>query len=226
MKIGMIGGGSVGQTLGKGLIAAGHDVMIGVRDPGHETMRKARNFTGTLGDWAAETGGQVGAFADAAAFGTVIFNVTAGLVSIEALARAGAANLDGKVLVDVANPLDFSQGMPPFLPADLSVHTSLGEEIQKAFPGARVVKAFNTVGAAVMVNPGLISAPHDLFIAGNDAAAKATVTALARDAFGWSSVRDLGDIVGARAMEHLLPLWLRQWMTGGNPTVNIRIAEG
>jgi 8-hydroxy-5-deazaflavin:NADPH oxidoreductase len=225
MKIGMIGAGSVGQTLGRALLAQGHDVVIGIREVTDAELAKARNFTAPLKDWVAETGGRVATMADAAAHGEVIFNVTGGLVSIAALTRAGAENLAGKVLVDVSNPLDFSRGMPPFLPAELSVHTSLGEEIQKAFPDARVVKAFNTVGAPLMVNAGLISAPHDLFIAGNDSAAKDTVRAIAAE-FGWATIRDLGDIGGARAMEHLLPLWLRQWTLGGNPTINIHLAEG
>jgi 8-hydroxy-5-deazaflavin:NADPH oxidoreductase len=226
MKIGMIGGGSVAQTLGAALLKAGHDVVIGIRKVTDDELAKPRNFTNTLKDWIAQTGGRVATMAEAAAHGEVVFNVTGGLVSVEALKLAGAQNLAGKVLVDVANPLDFSQGMPPFLPAELSVHTSLGEEIQKAFPAVRVVKAFNTVGAAVMVNPAAIREAHDLFIAGNDAAAKDVVRGIATRDFGWTSIRDLGDIGGARAMEHLLPLWLRQWTLGGNPTINVHIAEG
>ena len=115
--------------------------------------------------------------------------------------------------------------MPPFLDPALSGPTSLGEEIQKAFPEARVVKAFNTIAAAVMVNPGLVAGGHDLFIAGNDAGAKAEVTAIA-ESFGWESVVDLGDIVGARASESLLPIWVRLWMTGGSPLVNLRVQRG
>ena len=220
----MIGGGGVGQTLGAALRAQGHDVVIGVRDPSPAELAKARSNAQPLADWAAQTGGRVGSFAEAAAAGDLIFNVTQGQHSLAALAAAGAANLGGKVLVDVANPLDFSRGMPPFLDPALSGPTSLAEEIQKAFPQVRVVKAFNTIAAPVMVNPGLIPGDHDLFIAGNDAGAKAEVAAIARS-FGWEGIVDLGDIVGARATESLLPIWVRLWMTGGSPLVNLRVVR-
>ena len=225
MKIGMIGGGGVGQTLGAKLIEMGHDVVIGIREVTAAELDKDRANAETLSAWKARTGGRVLTMAEAAAHGDIVFNVTSGGVSLDALHRAGAKNLAGKVLVDVANALDFSRGMPPFLIPDLTLHTSVGEEIQKAFPDSQVVKAFNTVAATVMVNPGAISQDHDLLIAGDSAEAKATVTALARDAFGWKSVVDLGDISGARASEHLLPLWLRMWGVNGSPTFNIRFAK-
>jgi predicted dinucleotide-binding enzyme len=224
MKIGMIGGGGVGQTLGAALLAQGHEVRIGIRSPSAEELAKPRAQAVPLNDWSAKTGGKVVTFAEAGAFGEVVFNVTQGAHSVAALTAAGAGNLAGKVLVDVSNPLDFSQGMPPFLIADYSGPTSLGEAIQKAFPKARVVKAFNTISAAVMVNPGLIPGEHDLFISGNDAEAKSVVTGLARG-FGWTSFADLGDIVGARAQEAVLPVWVRLWTTGGSPLVNLKVAR-
>lgn len=224
MKIGMIGSGMVGQTLGAKLAELGHEVTIGIRALGPEEMAKPRQNAETLADWARRTGGRVASFAEAAAGGEIVFNATRGEASLQALAAAGAANLAGRVLIDVANPLDFSQGMPPFLVPALSGPTSLGEEIQKAFPEARVVKAFNTVAAPVMVDPSLIPGAHDLFLAGNDAAAKDKVADIART-FGWTGIVDLGDIVGARASEALLPLWVRQWMLGGSPLVNIRVAR-
>jgi 8-hydroxy-5-deazaflavin:NADPH oxidoreductase len=224
MKIAMIGGGGVGQTLATGLMAKGHEVVIGIRNPTADELAKPRQQAVPLSEWIAKTGGKVTDFATAAKGAEVVFNVTQGQHSLEALRAAGAANLAGKVLVDVANPLDFSKGMPPFLDPALSGSTSLGEEIQAAFPEAMVVKAFNTVSAAVMVDATLIPVPHDLFLAGNDPAAKAQVGAIARD-FGWESVVDLGDIMGARATEGLLPLWIRVWMTGGSPLTNIRLVR-
>jgi 8-hydroxy-5-deazaflavin:NADPH oxidoreductase len=224
MKIGMIGGGGVGQTLGAALLAQGHEVVIGIRAPSPEELTKPRAQAVPLNEWVAKTGGKVATFAEAAAFGEVVFNVTQGAHSIAALTAAGAANLAGKVLVDVANPLDFSAGMPPFLSADYTGPTSLGEAVQKAFPEARVVKAFNTIAAAVMVNPGLIPGEHDLFVSGNDADAKARVTGIAKG-FGWTGFTDLGDIVGARAQEAVLPIWVRLWMTGGSPLVNLKVVR-
>jgi 8-hydroxy-5-deazaflavin:NADPH oxidoreductase len=224
MKIGMIGGGGVGQTLGTALIALGHDVVIGIRDPSAEELAKERNMARPLVDWAAETGSRVATFAEAATHGEVIFNVTQGQHSLAALTAAGVANLGGKVLVDVANPLDFSQGMPPFLVPEFTGPTSLAEQIQAAFPEAKVVKAFNTIAAAVMVKPGLVAGDHDLFIAGNDPAAKALVTEIARG-FGWAGFVDLGEVAGARASEAILPVWARLWMTGGSPLVNLKVAR-
>jgi 8-hydroxy-5-deazaflavin:NADPH oxidoreductase len=225
MKIAMIGGGMVGQGLAAALLSKGHDVQIGIRNVNPAELAKERNGAETLATWQKRTGGKVVTFAEAAKHAEIIFNVTSGGVSLEALTQAGAENLKGKILVDVSNPLDFSKGMPAFLSPAYTTGTSVGEEIQKAFPDARVVKAFNTISHTVMVNPSLISGEHDLFIAGNDAAAKKTVHDLATKEFGWKSVVDLGDIVGARATEALLPLWLRLWMTGGSPNVNIRVAR-
>lgn len=226
MKIAMIGGGMVGQTLAEKLLANGHDVMIGIRSADEAELAKPRNYALPLTEWQARTNGKVGTMAEAAVFGEIIFNVTSGLVSIAALTAAGAENLAGKVLVDVSNPLDFSMGMPPFLKPELSVTSSVGEEIQNAFPEALVVKAFNTISASVMVQPSLIPSEPDLLIAGNSAEAKAKVTALARNEFGWTSIIDLGDISGARGTEHLMPLWLRLFMTGGSPLVALKVIRG
>ncbi|MGL4237930.1 NADPH-dependent F420 reductase [Tabrizicola sp.] len=224
MRIGMIGGGGVGQTLGAALIAKGHEVVIGIRNPSAEELAKPRAQAEPLAEWVAKTGGKVGTFAEAAASGEVVFNVTQGAHSLEALQAAGAANLSGKVLIDVANPLDFSAGMPPFLNPAFTGATSLGEQIQAAFPEAKVVKAFNTVAAAVMVTPGLIPGDHDLFVSGNDGAAKEAVKDIARG-FGWTSFADLGDLVGARAQEAVLPVWVRLWMTGGTHLVNLKVVR-
>lgn len=224
MRIAMIGGGGVGQTLATGLMAKGHEVVIGIRNPTTAELAKARPQGETLEAWVAKTGGKVTDYASAAKGADVVFNVTPGQHSLEALRAAGAENLAGKVLVDVANPLDFSQGMPPFLDPSLTGATSLGEQIQAAFPQVRVVKAFNTVAAAVMVTPGLIPGEHDLFLSGNDADAKAIVKGIAQG-FGWTRFEDLGDLVGARAQEAVLPVWVRLWQAGGTHLVNLRVVR-
>jgi hypothetical protein len=225
MKIGMIGGGGVAQTLGAALLKLGHDVLIGIRDASPAELTKPRQNAQTLADWQAATGGTIATMRQAASHGEIVFNVTQGAASLSALHLAGAANLADKILVDVANPLDFSAGMPPFLMPVFSGPTSLGEQIQTSFPAVRVVKAFNTITAAVMVNPGLVAGPHDLFLAGNDATAKTVVRDIAKS-FGWTTFTDLGDIVGARAAESILPIWVRLWMTGGTPIINLHVARG
>jgi 8-hydroxy-5-deazaflavin:NADPH oxidoreductase len=224
MKIGIIGGGGVGQTLGTALIAQGHSVTIGIRAATPDELAKPRAQAKPLAEWITATGGMVATMADAATGADLIINATHGESSIAALTLAGAANLAGKVLIDVGNPLDFSQGMPPALTAALSGHTSLAEQIQAAFPTAKVVKAFNTIGAAIMVNPSIVAGAHDLLIAGNDAGAKDTVTAIARG-FGWQHVVDLGDIKGARSMEAQVLLWMRVMEAKGGFLHNIHIAR-
>ena len=166
--------------------------------------------------------GAEGSFADAAAAGELVVNATAGSASLAALTAAGAENLDGKVLVDVGNPLDLSAGMPPVL--DPCNTDSLGEQIQRAFPLARVVKTLNTVNADVMVNPGIVPGTHTMFVCGNDDAAKADVRALL-ESFGWDAgqLLDLGDITAARGMEMYLPLWLRLWGATGTGHLNIEV---
>jgi predicted dinucleotide-binding enzyme len=190
-------------------------VTMGSRSAGNE---KAVEWAAGAGKGAAE-----GSFADAAAHGELVFNCTAGTASLEALRAAGAEELRGKVLVDVANPLDSSKGMPPTL--SVCNDDSLGEQIQRELPEARVVKALNTVNASVMVTgiPGT-----NLFVCGDDAAAKEQVTALLVD-FGWpaGSVLDLGGIESARGMEMYLPLWLGLMMGAvGSPAFNIAVVRG
>jgi len=215
MRIGILGTGVVGQTLGTRLVTLGDDVRIGSRTAGNET---AREWVTQSGDQASE-----GTFADAAAHGEMVFNCTPGMVSLEVLNAAGSRNLGGKILVDVSNPLDFSKGMPPTL--SVCNTDSVGEQIQRAFPAAKVVKTLNTVTAMVMVNPSLIPGVHTMFVSGNNSAAKAEVINLLKSGFGWKEVMDLGDIAGARAQEMILPLWLRLYMTLQTPNVNIHVAR-
>ncbi|MFC9329022.1 NADPH-dependent F420 reductase [Kitasatospora sp. NPDC057015] len=200
MRFGIIGTGTVGRTLAGKLLSLGHEVTIGSRS------RESSAAT----SWADEAGprGHGGSFADAAAFGEMIINATAGGVSLKALHAAGADALAGKVLIDVSNPLVFSpEGEVGLDPVS---DDSVGERIQREFPQTRVVKALNTMSAPVMVEPGRVPGEHNAFVAGNDAEAKAEVVALLAQ-FGWpaGSVLDLGDIKGARGMEMLMPFWLR-----------------
>jgi 8-hydroxy-5-deazaflavin:NADPH oxidoreductase len=216
MRVAVLGTGGVGQTIGSKLVELGHEVTMGSRSADNEDARA----------WAqaAGSGAAHGSFADAAAAGEIVFNCTAGGASLEALEAAGASNLARKVLVDVANPLDFSQGMPPTL--SVCNDDSLGERIQAAHPDARVVKALNTVNAAVMVEPGSLSEPGTIFIAGDDSGAKDEVGALLR-AFGWptDSILDLGEIGAARGMEMYLPLWLRMMGALDSAAFNIRVVR-
>ena len=166
MKIAVFGTGNVGDTIGSKLVELGHPVMMGSRTNDNE---KAKAFVAKHNGKAS-----AGTFADAAAFGEIVFNCTAGMGSIEALKLAGEKNLDGKVIVDLANSLDFSKGMPPSLAI---VNTnSLGEEIQRTFPKTLVVKALNTMWCGLMVNPAMINGgDHNTFICGNEATAKEKV---------------------------------------------------
>ena len=190
----------VGRSIGSKLVALGHDVKMGSRQAGNEN---AVAWAGEQGERAGE-----GSFADAAEFGETVFNCTAGGGSLDALEAAGAESLRGKLLLDVANPLDLSQGMPPTL---LFCNTeSLGERIQEAFPEACVVKTLNTMNCEVMVDPMKVPGEHLVFVCGNDEEAKRQATAILGE-FGWPEERvmDLGDISAARGTEMYLAFWLR-----------------
>lgn len=215
MKIGILGTGTVARTIGARLIALGHEVKIGSRKLGNEN---ASAFVEK-----ASHGASAGTFADAAAFGEIVFLAVAGNAALDVVGGAIGANLVGKILIDVTNPLDFSHGMPPVLIPALSNTTSLGEELQKALPRTRVVKSLNTMNADVMVDPGLIEGRHDVFVCGEDAGAKAEVVRLLQS-FGWHKPIDLGGISAARGTEAVLPLWLRLWGALGHPRFNFHVA--
>jgi len=203
MRIGVLGTGPVGRALAGRLTELGHQVLVGSRTASSDL---------------------VVTFAEAAAFGEVIVNATAGTVSIEALTLAGADTLAGKPLVDVSNALDSSAGFPPKVLA--TDRESLAERIQAAFPAALVVKTLNTMNHAVMVRPRLLAGPHVTFMAGNHEQAKAVAAGLLTQ-FGWASeeIVDLGDLSGSRAMELYMPLWLRTYGTVGNGLFNLNIVR-
>ncbi len=229
MKIGIIGSGIVGQTLGTKLVERGHDVVLGTRSPGN--LDEERGFGGPLADWLTRSDGakgraRVASFEEAARHGEVVINAAAGTGSLQALGMAGEESLSGKILIDVANPLDFSQGMPPTL--TICNTDSLGEQIQRAFPGTKVVKTLNTVNANMMIAPdALENGDHAIFVCGDDAAAKAEVARYLHDWFGWKadSVVDLGGIEAARGTEMLLPLWIRLMGVMGTHMFNFRIVR-
>ena len=214
MRIAVLGTGIVGRTLATKLVELGHEVNMGSRTPDND---RGAEWVAAAGERASQ-----GTFADAAAFGELVLSCTGGMVALQALSAAGEANLEGKTLLDVSNTLDFSQGRPPIL--GVCNTDSVGEQIQRTFPGARVVKGLNTMNCAVMVDPALVPGAHDVLICGDDEEAKAQVGELLQS-FGWSAERilDLGDISSARGLEMYVALWIR--LAGAFGTqLNIHVA--
>ena len=226
VRLGILGTGTVGKTIAARLAGLKHDVMVGTRNPEETTSRTEPDPYGNppFSAWQKEHPEvKLGTFAQAAAHGEMIVNATAGAVSLEALEQAGEDNLRGKVLIDISNPLDFSKGMPPSLSV---VNTdSLGEQIQRRFPEAKVVKTLHTMNAYLMVDPAqLAGADHTVFVSGDDPEAKAAVTDLLRS-FGWTDIIDLGDITTARGTEMLLPIWVRLFGALQKPIFNFKIVR-
>jgi predicted dinucleotide-binding enzyme len=225
MRYAILGTGMVGRMLATKLASLDHEVVIGTRDP---DVTATRDEPGAFGlapypEWQqSHPGVSLASFSEAAAGADVIVNATSGRVSVAVLTAARAENLAGKLLIDVANPLDFSHGMPPTL--DPVNSDSLGEQIQRTFPEAKVVKTLHTMGNQVMVDPARVPGEHHVFVGGNDAGAKAQVSALLGE-MGWpaASIIDLGDITSARATEMMLPMWLRLMQTLGRPDFNFHI---
>jgi 8-hydroxy-5-deazaflavin:NADPH oxidoreductase len=220
---GVLGTGMVGRAIAGKLIELGHQVAMGTRQPDATRARTEPHDRGREGPaaWLERNPGvRLSTYADATAGADTIVNATAGGVSLEVLRTAGAANLGSKVIIDIANPLDFAGGSPSL---SVGITDSLAEQIQRAFPDTRVVKTLNTVTAAVMIDPeALAGGDHTMFIAGNDDLAKADVTALLEE-FGWSDVRDLGDLSAARGLEAYLLLWIRGMRMFGTATFNVKI---
>ncbi|QNN54427.1 NADPH-dependent F420 reductase [Nocardioides mesophilus] len=214
MKIAVLGTGSAGRALAGRLAELGHTVSLGTRDP---DVTRARPEHTDL------PGVRLATFADAASGAEVVVNATNGAATLDVLAAVGEENLAGTVLVDVANPLDFSAGFPPSL--SVKDTDSLGEQVQRAFPVARVVKSLNTMNAALMVHPERIGGgDHTVFVAGDDADAKAVVTGLLTE-LGHTDVLDLGGLSAARGTEMLLPLWLRIMQALGTAEFQIKVVR-
>jgi len=208
VRLGVFGTGMVGKAIATKLVDVGHEVCMGSRTADNE---EATN-------WASEAGdtGTHGTFADAATFGEILFNCTGGTVSLAVLEAAGEDNVGDKVVIDVSNPLDFSHGVPPSL--TVANTDSVGEQLQMRFPRARVVKSLNTMNFAVMVDPASVPGYHNVFVSGDDADAKRTVTGILGQ-FGWpeDAVIDLGDIKSARGAEALVLFWIfLRGALGGN----------
>jgi predicted dinucleotide-binding enzyme len=201
-RIGILGSGDVGKSFTRAFAALGHDVMIGSRSP-----EKLREFAAALGEK-----GHAGTFEETASFGDILVLATLGTATEEAIRLGGERNFDGKVVIDATNPLDFSGGMPPKL---FVGHTdSLGEQVQRQIPAARVVKAFNTVGNAFFYKPSFPGGPPDMFIAGNDAGAKKIVSQIC-EAFGWGVI-DLGGIESSRYLEPMCMTWVLHGALSGS----------
>lgn len=226
-NIGILGTGAVGQTIAAKLVELGNQVMIGTRDVGKTQAQKERTAMGgaPFSEWHKQHAGvKLGTFQDAAKFGDPVFLCLKGDAALGALSLAKAENFKGKTVIDITNPLDFSRGMPPFLVPQYSNTNSLGEEVQKALPGANVVKSLNIVNCEVMVNAKKSGGDSTMFVAGNNAGAKEETKAILQQ-FGWKDIMDLGDISGARGMEMMLPVWVRIWATTQNGYIGFKIVR-
>jgi predicted dinucleotide-binding enzyme len=226
VRFGILGTGVVGKILAARLAGLGHEVIVGTRDPKETLSRTEPDTYGNppFSAWQEEHSEvKLGTFGEAASQGEIVINATAGAVSLKALEQAGGDNLNGKILIDVANPLDFSKGMPPTLL--VSNTDSLGEQIQRRFPDAKVVKTLHTMNAYLMVDPAQLAATdHTVFVCGDDSEAKEAVTELLRS-FGWADIIDLGDITTARGPEMLLPIWVRLFGVLQKPIFNFKIVR-
>ena len=196
MKIGVLGTGLTGITIATKLVDLGHDVMLGSREEADPTAVA----------WAKDEGHNAlyGSFMNAAEFGEIIFNCTLGIETLEALRMAGERTLSGKILIDTSNPIDRSGDIWTLTVCNTD---SLGEQIQREFPSAKVVKTLNTVNANVVADPNKLIEKTDVFVSGNDIEAKATVVRILKEWFGWREVIDLGDIVTSRSVEMYVLLW-------------------
>jgi predicted dinucleotide-binding enzyme len=196
MKVGIIGSGTVGQTLAEGFLKHGHEAMLGTRDPEKPDVKK----------WLGETpGAHAGTFAQAAVFGELIVLATKGTAAESALELAGAGNLAAKTILDATNPIADKPPVDGILEFITGPNESLAKKLQEKFPRSHIVKAFNSVGAGRMINPHYEQGTPTMFFCGNDAGAKAQVAGIIK-LFGWEPF-DCGKITAARAIEPLCILW-------------------
>jgi len=215
-KIGILGTGMVGNTIGSKLIALGYEVKMGSRTTNNP---KAAEWVQKNGKNASQ-----GSFAEAASFGELVFNCTKGEHSLEVMKLAGIQNLAKKILIDISNPLDYSKGIPPILIPELGNNNSLGEELQKMLPETHVIKTLNIVNCEVMVDASKCGGDATMFVAGNDAGAKKITQSLLQQ-FGWTDILDLGDIRNARSTEMMMPIWLNAYMTLKNGYIGFKIVR-
>lgn len=214
MKIGILGTGMVGEALGTKFVQLGHQVKMGSRTANNEAATR----------WAAKNGAtaSAGTFADAAAFAEIAFLCLKGDIELDVVRSVGPGPFGAKIVVDVSNPLDFSRGMPPSL--SICNTNSLGEEVQKALPAAKVVKALNIVNCEIMADPGKAGEQPTMLICGNDTTAKSKISDLLKS-MGWKDIIDLGDITKARGTEMLLPAWLALMQTLGHPNFGFKVVR-
>lgn len=226
MKIGILGTGTVGQAHAAKLLYMGHDVMVGTRSPHKTVANKEKDAMGrdSFGTWyESHRKVKVGTFEDCARHGEILINATLGQHSIDALKSAGS-EINGKIIMDISNPLDFSKGMPPTL--TVCNTDSLGEQIQREFPKAKIVKTLNTLSAPVQVDPNSVaSGRHNIFVCGNDPEAKEEVVSFLKREYGWEQIIDLGDIKSSRGVEMVLPLWINLWGALKTPMFNFYLAR-
>ncbi|GIH04668.1 oxidoreductase [Rhizocola hellebori] len=216
MRIGVLGTGAAGRALAARFAEVGHDVALGTREVDATRAKEEAWYDG-------HPEVRLATQAEAAAHGEIVVNVCSGAGTLAALANAGASNLAGKVLVDVSNPLDFSQGFPPTL--FVKDTDSLAERVQREFPETRVVKALNMVANEVMTHPlDLAGGDHTLLISGNDEQAKSVASGLLRE-LGWADIFDLGDLSNARGQEMWMALWTRLYRKIGHVNFNIKLVR-
>ncbi|MCB1517858.1 MAG: NAD(P)-binding domain-containing protein [Hyphomicrobiaceae bacterium] len=227
MKISILGTGMVGRTIAQKLLSLGHDIVMGTRDPAETLTRNEPDNWGNPGfaDWhKANSAIKLVPFGETADGADLVINALSGHGTLVGLEAVGAENLAGKILIDISNPLDFSNGFPPSL--FVSNTDSLGEQVQRALPETRVVKTLNTVNANLMVEPkALADGDHSMCVAGNDETAKAEVAEFLKEQFGWTDVIDLGDITTARGTEAVLLWWVRLWGSLQNPMFAFKIVR-
>jgi len=224
-NIAVLGTGMVAKAIAGKLAALGHSVKIGTRDPKATLARAEKDMAGgpPIGEWLkTQTKVSLATHDEATAHGTIAFNALSGQGAMDVL-KSVESKLEGKILIDISNPLDFSKGFPPSL--TICNTDSLGETIQRALPKTKVVKTLNTVNAFLMVDANaLAGADHTMFVCGNDAGAKEEVGRMLKD-FGWKDVIDLGDITNARATEMILPMWTRLMGALKTPMFNVKVVR-
>mgnify|MGYP002636133746 CR=1 FL=1 len=226
MKIAVLGTGNVGKTIAAKLNSLGHDVYMGTRDTQQTLSRPAPNAKSQdFATWLSDQPRVVlCAFGDIPQDIELFVNATNGNASAEALSLVGASKLDGKVVLDLSNGFDYSNGMPPAL--SVCNTTSLVETLQEQFPGAQFVKSLNTMNCSVMMNPGLVPGDHNVFVSGTDQAKRPVINLLQEIGWAAQNIIDLGDLSTARGTEMLLPIWLRLYGKLGTATFNFNVVKG